>query len=348
MLRNYAKRVASVRYNSTKPATTDIDALLERVKNLTKDIKQPSTNQYNAGGNRNNNRQNGNYNRNREGGGQNRSNRPQRNFRSDRRRESETVGAAPLKVGINATSNVNKRSAGSNIDSSIGDLMVSTPGFDVGVDGATQQTQRVSREGGFKRSYDNNRPRRDFNSNREGGNNFRGDGRPGFRRNVGAPGLRAKGGRQDRTPKRKRDDKKARPDFASPRAPKIEIKVPSNIELLDTQYKPSVPTSSTLLATSPLLSNDSSSRVLRAIRTALQNPNADLGAIVKGDLREVDISQYSKHLKTENLKQNATVVVNALNRTNRLDYSTKMKILGPLIGASPVKELPLRYKEIQQ
>lgn len=404
MLRSYVKRAVFVRHNSTKVfSSADIDSLLERVKNLTKENNKPIAKdalnqgerrprkQYNK--NNNNNREGGyrNNNNNREGGYRSNNNREggyrnnhrqqnerqgKQNHRSERFQKStsdESTGPT-LKVGIDAESSISKRSAGGNIDADIGDLMLSTPGFDIPTNDASVLKQGSSRERGQRPDRYNSGPRKGYNNRDQGRpdfkrndgrggfrgdrretGNFRGDNRPGFRKTDDnfrhsrlAPGLRNKFAGSDRNPRR-RDNRGSRrgKDFKKQGA-SVEVKIATNEELLGTEYSPAKPTPASLLATSPLLSNDATTRVWRAIRASLQNSDTDLGAVFKGELREVNVSQYSEQLKSENLKQNASVVVNALNRAGRMDYSTKMQILGPLIGAAPVKQLPLKFKEIQQ
>lgn len=386
MLRNYAKRVVSVRYNSTKSsiAAADIDSLLERVKNLTKDVKPASK----FGGNKSTEgsftkrRQFNNDNRNRERGprnnnrnnneGYNNRSRPQREARFERRDESTPV----LEAGINATQNVrSKKATLSNFDSSIGDLLVNE-GFDAAAPTTSTTPTRTptSSFNKFKKMEDltdaqkaeifDSQRKASYSRESQGNNNnnqrerrpssYRGDRPP--RRDYGgdrpqgsrtAPGLQNRS-RNPRNPRGSNNNSRTRSNNsawskAQPRKP-----LTNNNAYLVKEYKVNIPTAESLLKTSPLLSNDPTSRVVRALRKSLKDPEADFVGDVRGELKLVDVKPFAKQLKTEGMKSNASIVQNALNSTSSLDYKTKLQILGPLIGVAPVKSLPLKFKELEQ
>jgi hypothetical protein len=113
-----------------------------------------------------------------------------------------------------------------------------------------------------------------------------------------------------------------------------------NLELLAThrEYVPTPPTLSTLLETSPFTAQTSTSRILKAYNQLKADSDSDVSGILTGKASVAPLDVVNK-MKTSQLKANADVVVNSLNKNGSLTYETKMKLLGPLTGTAPVKQL---------
>lgn len=110
-----------------------------------------------------------------------------------------------------------------------------------------------------------------------------------------------------------------------------------NIQLFSSTYTPNAPTLASLLETSPFTAQTPSSRVMKAYNSLKHDEQVSVSGILTGAGELAPLN--TQNLKTPQLKLNAEVVVNSLNRNSTLDYDTKMKLLGPLTGVAPVKQL---------
>lgn len=111
-----------------------------------------------------------------------------------------------------------------------------------------------------------------------------------------------------------------------------------NIELFNDSYIPQPPTLATLLENSPFTAQTPTSRILKAYNELHANKDADVSGILTGKSHCAPYNVLDK-MSTSQLKLNAEVVVNSLNKNSCFDYDTKMKLLGPLTGLAPVKQL---------
>ena len=142
-------------------------------------------------------------------------------------------------------------------------------------------------------------------------------------------GQRARGGAKKNNGNSRRS--------ANSRAENITYVNP-NLDLIAKQYIPEPVTISSLLETSPFTSQTPNSRILKAYMELKANGEADVTGVLNGKSHFAPESVLQK-MKTPQLKLNAEVVINSLNRNSSLDYNTKMKLLGPLTGLAPVKQL---------
>lgn len=146
-----------------------------------------------------------------------------------------------------------------------------------------------------------------------------------------APRQRAQRRQRGSTP---RDEKK------SSGSSKISFKKANpNTSMISTSYVPEVPSIDELIIDSPLTSQSADSRILKAYRELKHNPEADVSGVLTGKFHVASGADLDSKLKTDALKKNAAVVVSSLNKNTTLDYETKMKLLMPLSGLAPVKQL---------
>ncbi|CCH43436.1 Chromosomal replication initiator protein dnaA [Wickerhamomyces ciferrii] len=345
MFRNQVHRLTSVRFNSSTSAG-DIDALLERVKNLTKgfaetknsnQINRPkpnlrekytkrsinhgeitqamddfSTNPSNQNKNFNNNNRRQSYQRNNFNSNNQQSNRLTPDEFRSQQRKSLTTPPRPV-----------------NIDRPTERI----------IRGRTERPERSERSPRVQRApRDFNGERTDFarGAPRSGAprGGPRGGPRNGQRNGQRGPGGSKGGARGSKNAKNFKQRRSTGNDL-----PAVNLNLQNVVE----DYKLQVPTLQELLKTSPLLSHDEHSRILKTIRSSLNHNSAshfNANTVFKGDLQKIDLSKFESHLKNKNLKFNASIVANSLDKNNTIDYETKLKILGPLIGAASAKDLP--------
>lgn len=114
-----------------------------------------------------------------------------------------------------------------------------------------------------------------------------------------------------------------------------------NYESISTSYSPEQLSFTDLMLNSPLTSQTESSRLLKAYQKLAADSNADVSGILTGkfDNEITSTSKVLSQLKTPALKLNGQTVINSLNSNGSIDYETKIKLLKPLMGLAPVKEL---------
>ncbi|KAH3681150.1 hypothetical protein WICPIJ_007845 [Wickerhamomyces pijperi] len=119
------------------------------------------------------------------------------------------------------------------------------------------------------------------------------------------------------------------------------VKTNPNLSTISLKYTPEVPTIEELLINSPAssLSNTAESRIVRLLKELKVNDTLDVNSALKGqaEVASLDLSAFANN---ENLKNNAQIVLNALNKNKTISFATKVQLLKPLTGLGSIKSLP--------